>query len=138
MYGHHPLKLLAICFGLAFLFAITWVVVMTLTLPPTDGAHGQMPFDDPLVFPIMSILASIAAILIYPFTYFAFRDRSLLKALGILAAAVLIEIFIVTPLNAGLGFLGAFGAYATGLVVGRQASAPNKEQRQGGLRPSPH
>jgi hypothetical protein len=115
---------LAICVLLAFVFAIVWVVVMTLSLPPTDKAYGQMPFADPLIFPIMSMFALGAAILVYPFTCYALLNRRPAPAALILAAIVLAEIIIVTPLSAGLGFLLSFIAYGIGLPVAHRVVQP--------------
>jgi hypothetical protein len=56
------LTYLGISMGLSFAFAVTYVVVMTLTLPKADLAHGQTPFQDPLEFPIMSIVAGISGL----------------------------------------------------------------------------
>ena len=125
---HHPLLILLVCFVLSFFFAITWVIVMTQTLPSTDGAFGQAPFEEPLVFPIMSIFASIAAIAVYPFTYFSLRDRQLSKPLIILVGAVLAEILLITPLNAFAGFLGSFFAYAVALVAARRIFAKSRSE----------
>ncbi len=114
--------MLFMSFVLAFTFATTWVIVMTLTLPPTDGAHGQMPFADPLVFPVMSIFACIAAIITFPFLYFMLRDRRFPAAIVILVMIVLIEIVCVTPFDPIGGFLGSFVAYFVGLVVAHRLS----------------
>lgn len=126
---------LAICFLLAFTFAITWVIIMTLTLPPTDGAYGQAPFEDPLVFPIMSIYASIAAIVVFPITYSVLRDRPFLPATLILAAVVLVEIVVITPFHAPTGFLLSFLAYGIGLAVARWLSgAHQRDSSRRGIR----
>jgi hypothetical protein len=125
MKRHDPLTMLVLAFVLAFLFAILWVVVMTWTLPKTDLAYGQGPFEDPLVLPIMSIGASFAALITYPFFYFVLRDRQLPRALAILVATVIGAIVILTPINAGLGFLGTFGAYFVGLAIARLCSPLN-------------
>ena len=116
----HPLVLIGVSFALAFVFAVTWVVVMTLTLPETDGVHGQMPFHDPLVFPIMAMVAGVAGGVVCIPTYFALRSYRLWPAVAILAGTVLAEIVFVTPGSPGLGFLGSFGAYACGLVLARR------------------
>jgi hypothetical protein len=115
---------LAICFLLSFLFAITWVVVSTYTLPKTDLAYGQSPFEDELVFPIMSMIASAAAIIVFPFTYYALRDRTPLNASTVVAVIVLAEIVLVTPLNSAAGFVGSFLAFGIGLLAARQVSRP--------------
>ncbi len=122
MKRHHPLLILLLAFGLAFLFAITWVIVMTFSLPSTDGAYGQMPFADPLVFPIMSMFAGIAAVFTFPFLYFTFRSRSFPRAPLVLAGIVMAVILVVTPIQPALGFLGSFIAYFVGLAVGWHVS----------------
>ena len=123
MQRHRPIVVLVLSFVLAFVFAITWVITMTLTLPPTDGAYGQAPFEDPLVSPIMSTFATIAAVIVFPFLYFALRDRPLPKSLGILVGVVILEIIVVTPFDAGLGFIGSFVAFAFGLAAARRLTA---------------
>lgn len=116
--------MLLLAVALSFLFALTWVVMMTLTLSPTDMAYGQAPFEDPLVFPIMSMFAGVAACFTYPFLYFALRDRPFPKAPAILAGIVMAEILLVTPFYASLSFLGSFVAYFVGLVVARENTVP--------------
>jgi len=125
MKRHDPFTMLVLAFVLSFLFAILWVVVMTWTLPKTDLAYGQGPFEDPLVLPVMSIGASFAALITYPFFYVVLRDRQLPRALAILIATVIGAIVILTPINAGLGFLGTFGAYFVGLALARLLSPLN-------------
>ncbi len=107
-------------FAMAFIFAIAWVIVMTLTLPATDEMHGQMPFADPLVFPIMSIGASISAVLTFPFFYFSLRDRPLNTSVWIVVGTVLGEIVIVVPVNAAMGLLGSFLAFGIGIYLARK------------------
>ena len=122
MRRHHPLTTFSIAILLAFAFAVEWVVVMTITLPRTDLAHGQSPFQDPLVFPVMSVLASIAGVVTFPFLHFAVRDRELRQAVPILAGTVALAILVLTPLNAGVGFAGSFVAYGVGLWIARRCA----------------
>jgi hypothetical protein len=108
---------LALSLVSSFIFAVTWVVLMTLTLPETDMAHGQAPFQDPLVFPIMSGFAGISALLAWPFyTLFGWRHPPV--RFGVAAGAVTLTfIIIVTPVNAGIGWLGSYIVLLTSLVV---------------------
>jgi hypothetical protein len=117
---HSVLIMLAVSFGMAFLFAFTFVIVMTLTLPRADGAYGQRPFTDPLVFPVMAIGASLAAVLVFPFFYFACRAMPLVQSIAIIVGTTLAELMIITPINAGVGFLGSFVAFFVGLLVARR------------------
>lgn len=114
--------MLFVAFVLAFVFAIAWVIVMTFTLPPTDGAHGQAPFQHPLVFPVMSIFAGLAGTITFPFLYFALRDRVLAYSIPCLVIIVMFEIILVTPFDARIGFIGSFAAYFVGLVLARRWS----------------
>ena len=82
--------LFAASMGGAFLFAITYVVVFTLFLPSNALAFGLAAVEDPL--------------------FFALRDRNLRHCLPIVYGTVLLEIAIVTPFSASLGFLGSFVA----------------------------
>ena len=63
----------------AFATAIVFVITLTLTLPESDMAHRQIPFEDPLVFPVMSIFAGISGILVFPFTYLALRTKDIFQ-----------------------------------------------------------
>jgi hypothetical protein len=101
----------------AFAFAVTYVLVFTWTLPQTDLAHGQKPFADPMVLPIMATLTIPSAILAFPFVYLAIRHRRLGWCLLIMLAVVLLEIVAVTPVLGIVGFLGAFPALAIALLL---------------------
>lgn len=125
MKRHGPFSMLLLAFVLSFGFAILWVCIMTWSLPPTDGAYGQAPFGDSLVLPITSIFASVAALITYPFLYFTLRDRRFPHAPALLAIVVIGEIVIITPIDAGLGFVGSFIAYFAGLAVARVCSPLN-------------
>lgn len=117
-------QMLPAAMGMSFVFAVTYVVVMTLTLPPSDGAYGQAPFADPLVFPIMCIGAAVAGVVVCPFYYFALRTRPFFKSLAIVMGVVLAEIMVVTPFDSGLGFLGSFLAFFVGLGIARAMQKP--------------
>jgi hypothetical protein len=119
LWRHSILTMTAISFGMAFLFAITYVIVMTLTLPKTDGAYGQMPFQDPLVFPVMAMGACFAGLVVTLPFYFACRSLPLGKSVMIIIGVTMAELLVVTPINSGAGFLGSFVAFAIGLAVAR-------------------
>jgi hypothetical protein len=103
----------------SFTFAVCWVVLMTLTLPETDMAHGQMPFQDPLVFPVMSVFAAVSAIAAWPF-YLLFGWNLPPVKVGIVAGCVtLVFIFVATPFHAVLGWLGSYLVLLASLAVCR-------------------
>jgi hypothetical protein len=116
--------MLILAFAFAFLFASTWVVVMTISLPVTDGAYGQMPFEDPLVFEIMSIFAIFAGVITSPVFYYALRNRRFPHALFVFSGIVIIAIIVTTFINPLLGLIGSFAAYAVGIVITRKVTAP--------------
>jgi hypothetical protein len=110
---------LGISIASSFAFAITWVILMTLTLPKTDLAHGQMPFKDPLVFPIMTIFAVVSGLLAWPFYTLLGWNRPP-KTVGIIAGiATFVFIIIATPLNAGIGWVGSYFALLSTLLYCR-------------------
>ena len=113
------LTYLGISLASSFIFAVTWVILMTLMLPETDGAHGQVPFQDPLVLPIMSMFAAISALLAWPF-YTVFGWRHSPVRFGITASVVTLAfIVVVTPINAGIGWMGSYLVLLVTLVVGK-------------------
>ena len=113
----NPAAVMLLCsFAMAFLFAVIYVIVMTLSLPPSDGAYGQTPFQDPLVLPIMAIGASMAAVVVFPFFYFTCRYKRLGKSVTIVASITVAELLLITPFDAGAGFVGSFLAFAVGLA----------------------
>lgn len=116
---HGWFQLLLVSEACAFAFAITYVVVMRLSLPPTDGAYGSAPFSDPLVLEVMSVLASVAGAAVFPFMYLTLRRRRLRVCLPILLGVTFGWIVLVTPVNAGLGFPGSFAALGAGLLICR-------------------
>ena len=119
---------------LSFVSAILFVIVMTLTLPESDMAHGQMPFNDPLVFPIMILAAGVCGILGWPFFALLGRRADPLVVARITGATVLGTILVGTPVDPAFGWPGAC---LTGIVallycflrtrkkLGEQGAAPN-------------
>ena len=127
------LKIFAGCMVGAFVTAIAFVVTMTLSLPKSDMAHGQMPFQDPLVFPIMSMGAGIAGIVVFPFAYLALRTKNIIHCAKIAFPLVLPATVILTICDIRYGLCGSFASaiLALGLcaLFGRKESAPNNLRR---------
>ncbi len=125
---------LGISFTLAFIFAIAYVIVMTLTLPKSDLAYGQRPFQDPLVFPIMAVIAASSGLVGWPL--FAFLGRhsppaSVAKVTGI---TTLLFILVATPFQPRIGFAGSYIVCLGALIYcylrhrpagGQQSASPN-------------
>lgn len=103
----------------SFVFAVSWVIVMTLTLPETDMAHGQVPFEDPLVFPIMSIFAGISALVAWPFYTFLGWRHSPVKVAIASGAVTMTFIVAATPFNAVIGWLGSYFVLLISLIICR-------------------
>lgn len=125
MRSHSPLITIPLSLALAFVFATSWVAVMTWSLPRSDMAYGSSPFGDPLVLPVMSVLATLAGLATAPFVHLALRHRRLAPGAGIAAGTTLLFIAVLTPINAGLGFLGSFLGYAVGLLLARRYAPLN-------------
>lgn len=102
--------------GLSFAFAITYVVVMTYTLPKTDLAYGQTPFQDPVVFPVMLFVAGISGLVAWPlFAVLGWYSPPLTVA-KITGLTTLFFIMVATPIQPGIGLFGAYIVCLGGLV----------------------
>jgi len=98
---------LGISMALSFISAVTYVIFFTINLPVTDGAHGMAPFEDPLVFPIMSIIALITGFVGWPcFALLGRRSRLDQVAISTGIASIM-AIVCITPFNLALGFYAA-------------------------------
>jgi hypothetical protein len=82
--------LLGLSFAMAFAYAVVLVIVLNVTLPPTDGAYGSILILDPFVFTVMVPVGAIAGGLIYPFVLLVLRTRSWKKGISIISAMVLL------------------------------------------------
>lgn len=121
---HNWFELLLVSEGCAFIFAIAFVIVMTLNLPPTDGAYGQAPFADPLVLPVMSTFAGSAGLLAWPFVYLTLRQRRLRACLPVILGVTLAWIIFITPFHRVAGMLGSFLALGGALLLCRALFRP--------------
>lgn len=110
------LTYLGISMGLSFAFAVTFVVVMTLTLPKTDLAYGQTPFQDPLVLPIMSIVAGISGLVAWPLFAVLGRYSSPVTVAIITGLTTLLFIVVATPIQPRIGWFGAYIVCLGGLI----------------------
>jgi hypothetical protein len=110
------LAYLGISMGLSFIFAVTYVVVFTLTLPETDEAHGSIPFEHPLVFPIMSMIAGISGLIGWPFFALLGWRSDPLTVAKIAGIPTLIFIIIATALDPSLGWFGSYFVCLAGLI----------------------
>ncbi len=77
--------------------AIVFVVVLTYTLPPSGGAYGQYPFQDSLVFPIMSMFAVVCGLLTFPFALWLLRRVSLGRSSVVIVLSAVAAVVVVTP-----------------------------------------
>ena len=85
---------------------VVYVVTLTLSLPPTDGAYGTLPFSDPLVFPLMLMGASMAACIVSPFAVWLLRGVRLRPTITLTFGAAAGTIVIAVLLrHAGLGLM---------------------------------
>ncbi len=114
---NHWTAVLIISEGCAYVFAFAYVFVLTLSLPPTDAAYGRGPFADPLGVPVMSGVAGIAGLLVWPFLYLTLRYRRLRLCLPIILGVTLAWIICVSPLHSKAGFLGSFAALGAALLL---------------------
>ena len=105
------------CIVGAFITAIVYVVSLTLSLPKSDGAYGQLPFQDPFVFPVMGFGALVSGIVMTPFVYFALRNRNIKKCAYFICPIVLISVILSTSINVQFGLIGAFASLVLSLIL---------------------
>lgn len=113
---HNWWELFLVSEACALVFAFTYVIVLTLSLPPTDGAHNQVPFADPLVAPVMLAFAGMAGLLAWPFVCSVLRRRRVRSCLPVILGVTLSWILFVTPFSKKAGLIGSFAAFAAALV----------------------
>jgi hypothetical protein len=104
----------------AFVTAFTYIVVIQLTLPPTDGAYGQGIFTtlrDPFVRLIATHVALWSGVLASPVLYFCLRRRRLTVALPLVLVSVLVAVSVTTPFSQLLGLLSGFAALVVSCIV---------------------
>ena len=99
-------------------FEFTLNHIMTYTLPTTDLAYGQAPFQDSLAFPVMSGVALISGLVFYPlFILFLGKLPRPEKFTLLILIIVLLQILLITPFSIRIGFLGASLSILAGLIV---------------------
>jgi uncharacterized BrkB/YihY/UPF0761 family membrane protein len=120
---------LGISVTLAFLFAVVYVIVGTLTLPKTDQAYGQRPFEDPLVFPVMALAAAVSGLVGWPFFFFLGRHRRPGFVVVVAGITTLLFIIVATPINARVGWFGSY-IVCIGALIYCNLKAPHRDKRQ--------
>ena len=111
------IQLTLLCVLGAFITSIAFVITLTLTLPESDGAYGQLPFQDPIVFSVMSIFVLISGIIVTPFIYFTLRNRNKKRCACLILPAVLICVITLTPIGPGLGLISAFASLVLSTIL---------------------
>lgn len=105
---------LGISMTLSLASAILFAIVMTLTLPESDMAQGQMLAADPMVLPVLILAAGVCGLLGWPFfVLFGWRADPFVVA-KITGATVLATIILGTPYDPAFGWPGAC---LTGIVA---------------------
>jgi len=94
--------------ALSFAFAVAYVIIMTLTLPKTDMAYGQRPFQDPLVFPIMLMGAGVSGLVAWPLFAFLGRHSPPATVAKFTGFTTLLFIVVATPIQPRIGLLGSY------------------------------
>jgi hypothetical protein len=123
------LFLLVSMFG-AFLTAAVFVIVIQLSLPPTDLAYHQgisKTFSDPFVRDIASFVAFWCGLLASPLLFFCLRQRKLAVALPIIFGSVLVAVSISTPISPLLGLFCAVAALVGSCIICTQIQVTSLE-----------
>src|ERR1039458_7538338 len=128
------LTYLGISMGLSFAFATAYVVVRTLTLPKTDLAYGKAPFQDPLVLPVMAMVAGVSGIVGWPLFAALGWHSSPAKVVTVVGLTTLLFIIVATPIRSSVGWYGSYVVCVAALLycrlrcrsaLGQPAASPN-------------
>lgn len=104
--------------GLGFAYSFGFVFAMF----PTEGDWGM--FFHPLVLFFISFVVITAAVITYPFLYFAIRERSLTAAVLIILGVTHAAILLLALLVPGYCFYGTFVAYFIAMWLAWKFSPP--------------
>ncbi len=113
------IRMLAGSLILAFWWAILFIITEYFFLPSTDGAYGIGVLNilrDPFVLMVAVPTAFFAGVLVSPIYWFCLRKKDLKKSITLIFIVVSLTVAIVTPINATLGFYGAFAALIISLL----------------------
>jgi hypothetical protein len=115
-------KVSAFTFAGAYLLAALYILVLQLTIPPTDLAYGKPlrdSFEDPFVRTVSFRIASICAALVLPLTLVCLKGRGWFRKGLISIGCVAGFVIIVTPFSPALGALGTPVVAAVSLLTTR-------------------
>jgi hypothetical protein len=98
------------------MFAVSYVIILTLTLPKTDLAYGQWPFEDPLVFPTMAFVAGASGLVGWPLFYFLGRRVPVGIVAKFTGVTTLLFILVATPFQPRIAWFGSYFVCLVALV----------------------
>ena len=101
------LTFLGISIALSVIAAVEFTTIAAWTLPKTDLAYGQAPFQDPFVYTVMFTTALTVGAIFCPIAALIAWPTNLTKSATITALAVLGFILIATPIKAGIALAGS-------------------------------
>lgn len=92
------------------------ICMVTWSLPETDGAYGEIPFTNPVVYPVYGFFVLFAWIATFIVTIFTLRHAPLGASFLCTMGAALVTITVATPFFGFRGALAAFPVTFAGLV----------------------
>jgi len=101
------LRFLAVSIVLSVIASIEFTTITAWTLPKSDLAYGQTPFQDPFVFTVMLTTALIIGVLFWPIAALIAWPTTLKRTTRLTALAVLGFTLIATPINPGIALSGS-------------------------------
>ncbi len=116
---NHPYALFLGTFGVVFGNAVLFVLVLTWSLPPSDGAYGEPPFSHPLVFPTMAAAAGIVSLIACPFSMLLLQYARPLVSAIVVPVAMWIAIFLTCSIVGGYGLVAGFVAMIAAMLFCR-------------------
>ncbi len=117
---NHPYALFLGTFAVIFGNAVLFVLILTWSLPPSDGAYGEPPFSDPLVFPIMAMAAGIVSLVVCPFSMLLLQYTRPLASVIVVPVAMWSALVLTIPMVGEYGFVGGFVAMIAAMLFCRR------------------
>lgn len=117
---NHPYALFLGTFVVIFGNAVLFVLILTWSLPPSDGAYGQPPFSDPLVFPVMAMAAGIVSLVVCPFAMLLLQYARPLVSAIVVPVAMWVALILTVPIIGGYGLTAGFAAMIAAMLFCRR------------------
>lgn len=116
----------------SYLCAAAYVLATLMSLPPSDTAyHSPLALLDPFVWTVAIPVATVIAVIVFPFALFSLWHRDVLRCGVFVLGATLLTILCVTPFLSVLAIPVSGSVTIVALLFCRVMDFPLFRQRAG-------